>query len=76
MDDPFAKIYGLTDAELEARISDLTSKYWKTSNPHLQQQIATQLEAHQFESRDRQGKKWAEAQKNLDNGLDSLINVS
>ena len=76
MDDPFGRIYGLTDAELESRISDLTSKYWKTSNPHVQQQIASQLEAHQFESKYRQARKWAESQKDLASGLDSLINVS
>jgi hypothetical protein len=76
MDDPFAKIYGLTDAELEARISDLTRKYWKTSNPGLQQQMAVQLEAHQIERRTREARKWQDTQNNLDSGLDDLINVS
>lgn len=76
MDDPFSKIYGLTDAELEDRIGDLTRKYWKTSNPALQQQISMQLDVHNIERRDRDAKKWQEDQNNLDNGLDSLINVS
>lgn len=76
MDDPFSKIYGLTDAELESRISELTQKYWKTNNPGLQQQISMQLEAHNIERRDRDAKKWQESQENDENGLDSLINVS
>jgi len=76
MDDPFAKIYGLSDAELESRIGDLTRKYWKTHNPALQQQIAVQLEAHQIERRDREAKKWQDAQNNLDSDLDNLININ
>lgn len=76
MDDPFARIFGLTDAELEHRIGDLTRKYWKTHNPYLQQQIAVQLEAHQAERRTREAKKWQDAQKNIDDDLDNLINVS
>jgi len=76
MDDPFAKIFSLTDAELEARINDLTRKYWKTTNPALQEQIIVQLDAHKVERQTRETRKWQESQKNLDKGLDSLINIS
>lgn len=76
MDDPFAKIFHLTDAELESRINDLTKKYWKTSNPALQEQIIVQLDAHKTERTMRESRKWQESQKNLDKGLDSLINIS
>jgi len=75
MDDPFAKIFHLTDAELESRINDLTKKYWKTHNPFLQEQIVVQLDAHKEERRTRESKKWQDSQKNLDNGLDNLINI-
>lgn len=75
MDDPFAKIFHLTDAELESRINDLTKKYWKTHNPFLQEQIVVQLNAHKDERRTRESKKWQDSQKNLDNGLDNLINI-
>lgn len=75
MDDPFSKIATLTDAELETRINDLTRKYWKTHNPYLQEQIVMQLDAHKDERRNREAIKWQESQKNLDNGLDNLINI-
>jgi len=75
MDDPFAKIFHLTDAELETRINDLTKKYWKTTNPFLQEQIVVQLDAHKEERRAREARKWQESQQNLDKGLDNLINI-
>lgn len=75
MDDPFAKIFHLTDAELENRINDLTKKYWKTHNPFLQEQIVVQLDAHKEERRTREARKWQESQQNLDKGLDNLINI-
>lgn len=76
MNDPFELIPTLSDSELEAKISKLTQVYWKTHNPHLQQQIVAQLDAHRLELQERNARKWQESQQNLDNDLDNLINIS
>lgn len=68
----------LTLAELDEKISSLSRKYWMTTNPSVQQQIAVTLDQLKQEARIKQ------AQQNTannngekdDKDLDNLINIS
>jgi hypothetical protein len=66
----------LKDTELEAKIQDLSRKYWVAKNPMLQQQVATFLEIYNQELRTRRQKTWEQQRQNMDKGLDKLINVN
>lgn len=72
---------GLTDVELDNKISELNSKYWMTHNPEVQHQIAVLLEMYKDELSSRLAKQYA-SQQAFDNGekgkegLDSLIKVT
>jgi tryptophanase len=67
----------LTDTEVESKIVELQRKYFQTTNPGLQQQIATILEMYKEEARARRAREY---QRQIDNngeeGLDNLINIS
>lgn len=69
----------LSDNELELKISELSRKYFQTSNPSVKQQIANILDMYKIEMRSRNARKAVE-QNNQDqddeNGLDKLINIS
>jgi hypothetical protein len=67
---------GLSDSEIDAKISELGRKYFISHNPQVQQQIATILEMYKDEARSRRAKQYQKIQQNGDNGLDSLINIS
>ena len=63
----------LTDAELQNKISDVSKKYWQTSNEALRQQIAVVLQMMQ----DEQQRRAFSQKKDLDDpDLDSLININ
>ena len=63
----------LTDAELQNKISDVSKKYWQTSNEALRQQIAVVLQMMQ----DEQQRRALTQKKDLDDpDLDSLININ
>lgn len=64
----------LTLSQIEDKISDLTSKYFRTTNPQLQEQISTFIEIYKQEARMRveQLKK----QQNDDLDLDNLVKVN
>lgn len=63
----------LTDAELQTRISDLSTKYWQTSNPSVHAQMGLILDQLKEEFRLRSSKNNNnDEQKDLDN----LINIS
>jgi hypothetical protein len=65
----------LKDAEIEARVSELSKKYWQSSNPALQTQITMFLELYNEELKSRRAKLWQQQYQNRDKGLDKLINV-
>ena len=65
----------LKDQEIEQRLQDLSSKYWKTHNPMLQHQIASFIELYKEELAARRAKVWTEQYQKRDKGLDNLINV-
>jgi hypothetical protein len=65
----------LKDAEIEARVTELSKKYWQSSNPSVQGQISLFLELYNEELRSRRAKLWQQQYQNRDKGLDKLINV-
>jgi len=66
----------LTDSELEQKLSSANRNYWRTSNPHVQQQIAMVIDSYKQEQESRRLKQRLEQEQNGDNDLDSLINIS
>jgi hypothetical protein len=67
----------LKDSEVDSKISDLTKKYFMTSNPGVRSQISALLDTYKQEQRNRQQlalKKLMD--NNKDKGLDKLINIS
>ena len=68
----------LSTNELEDKIVVLQRRYFMTSNPGVQHQIANFLEIYKQEAQTRRAIEY-QRQKDQDNGesgLDSLINVS
>ena len=63
----------ISDDQLTHKTQDLTSKYFKTQNPHVQQQIITMIEMIKQEQNDRVVRK--KMQDNGDDDLDNLINI-
>ena len=66
----------LTDTELNEKISELSHKYWKTSNPQVQTQMVMILDQLKEEQRLRIQKSQQENQDSDENDLDNLINIS
>jgi hypothetical protein len=67
---------GVKDAELEAKVNDLSKKYFMTQNPGVKAQIAAVLESYKQELAQRRQAEWQKLMNNRDKGLDKLINVS
>jgi len=65
----------LKDTEIETRVSELSKKYWQSSNPSIQNQISMFLDLYNEELRSRRAKMWQQQYQNRDKGLDKLINV-
>ena len=65
----------LKDAEIETRVSELSKKYWQSSNPSIQNQISMFLDLYNEELKSRRAKMWQQQYQNRDKGLDKLINV-
>ena len=73
---PLAEDFSLLkDAEIETRVSELSKKYWQSSNPALQNQISLFLDLYNEELRSRRAKMWQQQYQSRDKGLDKLINV-
>jgi hypothetical protein len=66
----------LTDSELDAKINDLTKKYFMVSNFEVQRQIAIVLDSHKEELSKRRAKEWQKMSEKLNKNLDKLVNVS
>ena len=75
MTHPLTKVGTLKDNELEDKIIDLSSLYWKTTNPEVQQQIMLILDDYRQELSTRRAKQQIKEQ-NGENDLDNLINIS
>jgi predicted transcriptional regulator of viral defense system len=66
----------LKDAEVEARIQDLSRKYFQTQNSAVKQQIAIFLDIYKAELSSRRAKATEQLYQKRDKDLDSLIKVS
>jgi hypothetical protein len=66
----------LKDSEIEAKISDLTNKYFMTSNTMLKNQVASLLEDYKQEMSKRRALQLEKMMSNRDKTLDKLIKVS
>ena len=66
----------LKDQELEAKILDLSKKYWIVRNPDVKYQITLLLDAYQMELKIRRSKALEQTYQNRDKDLDKLINVN
>jgi hypothetical protein len=66
----------LKTTELEAKINDLTKKYFMTSNSGIQAQISIVLDTYKEEIGKRQQLEWEKVLESRNKGLDKLINVS
>ena len=66
----------LKDTELENKIQELSRKYFQTSNPAIQNQIAVFLDMYKGELQVRSAKMWQEQYQKRDTDLDSLININ
>jgi len=65
----------LKDAELEAKISDLTRKYFMTNNVAIREQISAVLNTYKDAVATRRQDEWQKMMDNRDKGLDKLINI-
>lgn len=66
----------LKDSEVETKISELTRKYFSTSNFELQRQITMVLDTYREELARRQRIAYENMMKGRNKDLDKLINVS
>ena len=57
MTHPLTKVKTLKDNELEEKIIDLSTRYWKTSNPDIQRQIMLILDDYRQELGARRAKQ-------------------
>tara|TARA_B100000424_G_scaffold265695_1_gene255701 strand:- start:1581 stop:1802 length:222 start_codon:yes stop_codon:yes gene_type:complete len=61
------------DENIKEKLTDLTNKYWKTSNPNVQQQIILAIDTLNLEIQRRQSVK---NQSTDIKDIDNLINIS
>lgn len=65
----------MKDHEINAKISDLTKKYYMTRNPDVQWQISGVLDDLREELRQRNIKQMQQAMNNGKQNLDNLIKI-
>jgi hypothetical protein len=65
----------LKDSEVDQKISELTGKYFATSNTELKAQIAMALDTYKLEQSNRQQANYAKMMSTRNKDLDKLINV-
>lgn len=61
-------------AEIEAKIAELSKKYFLTRNPDLQFQIGSVLDTYRAELVKRRNDDWKKSQES-NKGLDKLIKI-
>ena len=66
----------LKDAEIEARIQDLTKKYFMSHNSDVQRQVGMFLDMYKAEIQHRRSAAWQKEYQKRNKDLDNLINVS
>tara|TARA_Y100000389_G_scaffold48936_1_gene44505 strand:- start:192 stop:431 length:240 start_codon:yes stop_codon:yes gene_type:complete len=77
---PFAEdTSDMTVSQLYDKVAELTSKYFATNNPQVQEQITTFIEYYKQEALIKEAKIRTQDTENQQNGdldLDKLINIS
>lgn len=66
----------LKDGEIEAKIQELTKKYFMAHNFDLQHQISLALDTYKEEMAKRQRETYEKMMNSRNKDLDKLINVS
>jgi len=66
----------LKDSEVEAKINDLSKKYWMTYNTEVRQQIVMVLDTYREELAKRRKVEYEKMMQSQGKGLDKLINIS
>lgn len=73
---PLSEDYSqLKDAEIEARLQDLSRKYFMANNPAVKQQISVFIDIYKNELSFRRTKQLEQLYQKRDKDLDKLINV-
>jgi len=67
---------GVKDVELEAKLNDLTKKYFLTQNVGVKQQISLLIDTYKEELNSRRVAEYNKMMNNREKGLDKLINIS
>ena len=65
----------LKDAELEAKLQDLSRKYFMANNSSVKQQISIFIDIYKNELSARRAKQLTQVYQKRDKDLDKLINV-
>lgn len=63
----------LTDDELQAKIRNLTQKYFQTRNPELQKQISVMLDMF---TQEQTARLYRKQNPDNDSDIDNLININ
>ncbi len=70
------ELSGLKDSEVEAKLSELTRKYFATQNFELRNQIAMVMDTYREEMAKRQRIAYEKMMSNRNKDLDKLIKVN
>lgn len=74
---PLVNFNEMNDSDLELKLTDLTRRYYQTTNPQAQQQIINLMEDYRLELKSRYAKKnHKESENEEQNALDNLIKIS
>lgn len=66
----------LSEADLQDRLSSISTKYWQTQNPDVRSQMIVIIDELKYELKLRSSKPVENSEDNGDNSLDNLINIS
>lgn len=73
---PLSEDYSkLKDAEIEARLQDLSRKYFMTQAAAVKQQLAIFIDIYKNELNERRAKQLAQVYQTRGKDLDKLINI-
>ena len=66
----------LSEADLQERLSSISTKYWQTQNPDVRSQMLVIIDELKYELALRRSKPVENIDDDGDNSLDNLINIS
>jgi hypothetical protein len=66
---------GLTDTEVEEKISELSKKYFRVPAPDMKNQIVIVLDIYKEELAKRRAARWKKEYERRNKDLDKLINI-